>query len=111
MVMCVDCHTLPVFVRGRCRRCYEGAARRGAIHIWHAGGATQCSVPGCATGGLLRRGLCPMHYTRWKRYGDTADRWPKRCAVEGCEHSGPFRRGRCSMHYTQWQRSNRGHLL
>jgi len=106
MVMCVDCHERPAFARGRCKRCYETATRRGVIQIQHAGDTPHCTVPGCTTSGLLTRGLCGMHYTRWKRYGSTGSRWPHRCVIAGCNRAGPYRKGRCNMHYMQWRRSS-----
>ena len=29
-----------------------------------------CTIDGCESGGQLRRGLCTMHYNRWRRHGD-----------------------------------------
>lgn len=74
MKLCIDCHEQPQIARKRCRSCYRTAATRGTIQISTRTGATQCSVPGCTAAGLLRHGLCEMHYTRQRRYGSTDGR-------------------------------------
>jgi Recombination endonuclease VII len=32
--------------------------------------ATSCAVAGCADRRRLKRGLCPKHYQKWRKYGD-----------------------------------------
>ena len=68
--------------------------------------ATQCSVLGCNSGGYITRGLCKMHYARWRRHGDTGtaakqhavSNAGKTCTVNGC--TKPVKSiGYCSAHY------------
>lgn len=35
---------------------------------------TECSVGGCERSDIKGRGLCPLHYNRWYRYGSTEKR-------------------------------------
>lgn len=30
-----------------------------------------CKVEECSRGGKMRRGMCEMHWTRWRKHGDT----------------------------------------
>lgn len=77
---------------------------------------SQCVVPDCAKTTRLTRGMCEMHYERWRKFGDPSvvrRRGPtpgaknRRCSVEDCArlHYG---RGLCRMHYVRLQR--KGHL-
>lgn len=68
-----------------------------------------CSVDGCGRGGRLRRGLCDLHYQRWRAHGDV--RTVKKggiearasCSVEGCQRGGKIVRGLCGLHYSRWK--------
>lgn len=65
-----------------------------------------CSIDGCTKPGRLRRGMCRMHYVRWRRHGDPliTQRGENACSVEGCEK--PYRcSGYCGMHYRRWLNS------
>lgn len=71
-----------------------------------------CSIEGCERP-VNSRGMCGLHYQRWKRTGDAGEadyrRRPKappadltECAVDNC--TSPVRsRGWCMMHYQRWQ--------
>lgn len=68
-----------------------------------------CSVDGCERPHKTR-GLCQMHYWRWRVRGATgpADRLkllrqPDACMVDGCANSA-HGRGLCQMHYSRWRR-------
>lgn len=39
-----------------------------------------CKINGCDSAGKITRGMCLMHYTRWRRHGDpmVAKDWPRR---------------------------------
>jgi hypothetical protein len=72
--------------------------------------ATPCTIEGCAKT-VECRGLCPMHYQRWRQTGDPGPADPMRqshrgktCAVEGC---GQTRRKLewCTTHYSQRRRT------
>ena len=54
------------------------------------------------------RGLCQMHWLRWRRHGDplkrlrVANREFSKCSIMGCVNS--YRaRGWCNMHYLRWR--------
>lgn len=34
----------------------------------------KCEIEGCGRGGKIRRGMCEMHYRRWRKGGDMAPR-------------------------------------
>ena len=63
---------------------------------------THCTIPGCDKPHEAR-GLCPMHYRRWRLYGDV-DALPglgrKKCSIDSCARE-VISHGLCSMH---WQR-------
>lgn len=58
-----------------------------------------CSVEGCnrPVGPKGARGLCSMHYLRWRRDNHS-------CVVVGCSR-GAHARGMCSMHYERYRQS------
>lgn len=63
-----------------------------------------CLVPECdrLSDG---RGMCGMHYQRWRRFGDPNFYPPqmnRSCTVEDCPNSANAR-GLCSKHYLRWQ--------
>lgn len=72
----------------------------------HTGrGPKTCTIPGCETR-VTARGLCNLHYSRWRRHGDPTAFLPPRyngCAVEGCdgEHKS---NGYCGKHAKRWRR-------
>lgn len=61
-----------------------------------------CFVDGCGREEWAR-GLCGMHYGRWRRTGsiDLAPRAVRVCSVDGCERVH-FCRGFCVMHHGRW---------
>jgi len=70
----------------------------------------ECSVEGCERSLTppYGRGMCGMHYKRWRRHGDptldrVAPRWPAVCTVDDCAKP-TVARGWCSAHWTRWQR-------
>ena len=71
------------------------------------GNDTRCAVEGCDRNSRSR-GWCPMHYGRWRKYGDPTiiQRQPRpvdaKCSIPECE--GEFYgRGWCNMHYNRWR--------
>jgi hypothetical protein len=67
--------------------------------------AKTCSVADCQTG-VLARGLCNLHYSRWRRHGDPTTFLPKRvdgCSVSGCVNAHSSR-GYCKKHWKRWRR-------
>lgn len=66
----------------------------------------QCSVEDCANP-LLAKGLCRMHYQRWRTRG-TTDKWVGRkgtpCSVDGCDRAF-LARGLCHLHYDRLMRT------
>ena len=66
---------------------------------------TLCKIPGCGEAYKIRRGLCPMHYARWRVHGDVntvlrAKVGPGKCSITGCgrlHHA----KGYCARHYRQ----------
>lgn len=72
---------------------------------------TSCSVEGCENGGYIVRGLCKMHYARWRRHGDAGTsqkmhRIPnkgKECSLDDCDN--PARtKGLCNSHYKRLEK-------
>ena len=67
-----------------------------------------CAVEDCGrVQQYLVRGMCNMHYLRWKRHGDPSEGARSKqggpCSVAGCNMRSE-RRGWCRKHYTRWQR-------
>lgn len=72
---------------------------------------TRCSVPGDdhSKSGSPTNGMCPKHYTRWKRHGDPlvlkgpspSGFTNKTCRVGDCGKRTQAL-GYCSMHYRRW---------
>lgn len=71
-----------------------------------------CTVKGCDRPQRnATRGLCNMHYQRWKKRGDVGSAGPERvkrraddvCSVGGCERV-VLGRKMCSAHYQRWQK-------
>lgn len=66
-------------------------------------GNRTCKVGGCENPSHAR-GMCPMHYQRWRKHGDPGvGAQPVRgtCSVEGCEKPA-HARGWCGAHYYLW---------
>lgn len=64
-----------------------------------------CSIEGCDKS-RVARGLCPMHWTRWRTHGDpSVGAQPVRgvCSIDGCENPHKAR-GWCRVHYSRWQK-------
>lgn len=63
-----------------------------------------CSIPGCDKPAVAR-GWCPMHYRRWKLYGDPQKggrKSARTCSIPGCGNTAR-RRGWCDNHYMRWR--------
>lgn len=77
----------------------------------------KCSVDGCNNHGDIRKGLCNMHYRRWKRNGDPlGGRFSNEknkyvpavsdksiCTVQGCDRVVKAL-GYCAAHYGRFQK-------
>jgi hypothetical protein len=70
-----------------------------------------CSVDGCEKI-AQQRDWCPMHYQRWRKYGDVGPSAPlphgrpkveRQCSIEDCDRPHNSR-GWCAMHYSRWKR-------
>lgn len=61
-----------------------------------------CNVEDCDRSGRITRGMCDMHYQRWKAHGHT-DLLPKpeRCSVDGCRRPARYAE-LCITHYGRW---------
>ena len=59
----------------------------------------QCEVDGCEKG-VTAKGLCPMHYRRWREWGsfDPRPRAVAFCSVAGCPERAKSK-GMCGVHY------------
>lgn len=65
-----------------------------------------CTVEGCDKRTSRSRGLCPMHYQRWRVHGDPAlGVAPARaaCSVEDCDRLR-VAQGVCERHYQRWRK-------
>ena len=63
-----------------------------------------CSIPECEKP-RNARGLCPMHYQRWKSHSDPLREpvaRPEFCSVPGCDRKRS-KRDYCNMHYIRWR--------
>lgn len=68
-------------------------------------GPKVCTVSDCQTK-VAARGLCNLHYSRWKRHGDPMVFLPARhdgCSVDGC-NGAHKNSGYCAKHYSRWRR-------
>lgn len=64
----------------------------------------RCTIDGCDRQHVAR-GLCELHYRRWRRTGSTADpEKPAGCGEEGCTRPHEAR-GLCRLHYRRLQRA------
>lgn len=63
-----------------------------------------CSVDGCERPHQAR-GLCKMHWKRWRNHGitDRRERVRNVCSIDGCDAECRGR-GLCDMHYQRWKR-------
>lgn len=99
-------------VRGFCENCWQKIAR-GSIDqtgkrleppLWKNKGKT-CRDKGCNEPAHCR-GLCSVHYSRYKKPPRTFINFGKQCKAIGCV-SGSHCRGYCIKHYNRWkQRRN-----
>jgi len=64
-----------------------------------------CEIEGCSKP-HKSRGMCPMHYARWRKSGDPnliPERPSKRpCSIDGCDRVA-IARSWCVKHYQRWQ--------
>lgn len=69
-------------------------------------GSAQCQIEGC-DGALYGRGLCGLHYQRWRKHGDPLRTFKKVgrsiCTVEDCGRP-IVGRGMCAKHYRKPER-------
>jgi hypothetical protein len=66
----------------------------------------QCTIPDC-TSLNVARGMCALHYQRWKKYGDPLRERPTRgqpCSISSCDGL-TVGRGWCKRHYYRWRRT------
>lgn len=77
----------------------------------------KCSVEGCENHGDIRKGLCNMHYRRWRRHGDPLGGGPRLekgefvppqsdltpCTVVGCEKAIRAL-GYCAAHHGRFKK-------
>ena len=67
-----------------------------------------CKIEGCNAERIYCRGLCSMHYTRWRmgksmhtpKYWRPSNRGE--CTVSGCDKNA-HARGYCLLHYQRWR--------
>ncbi len=78
----------------------------------------KCSVDGCDNHGDIRKGLCNMHYRRWRRHGDPLGGAaiqsrggtfePPRCDTPGCVVQGCGKvikaHGYCAAHHSRFKK-------
>lgn len=60
----------------------------------------KCSEPGCERQDITARGMCNMHYSRWRRKTPLPG---KECSFPGC-NTGPDGHGLCGAHLAQRKR-------
>lgn len=67
---------VPPYGRGMCSLHYKRFMKHGDVHYERPliVGVAECSIADC-TGIVQARGWCPMHLTRWDRYGDPLHRY------------------------------------
>src|SRR5207302_5977576 len=62
----------------------------------------RCSVEGCRKG-VHARGLCSMHYQRWRLTGSTkGPERNRRCSVPECDKAH-YGKGLCRNHWRRWK--------
>ena len=99
----------PIAVKARslCATHYQRAWK---VHRkeWKAEWQAACTVKGCQRR-RSARGLCGLHYQRWKKSGDPGDAEPLLrsragfCQLECCPRRS-YARGWCRLHYDRWRR-------
>ena len=69
-----------------------------------------CTVAGCDAGKRVARGMCWLHYQRWRRGQPleppnqrTMERPVKPCAIADCDRDAKCR-GLCHLHYQRWRK-------
>lgn len=113
-----DCDR-PMLCRGVCKKHYMRLLKWGdANHVAprsarpNAAARRECVVEDCGThvGTSGARGMCPTHYSRWRRSGDAgpAGRLTRArgdtCDIAGCSDSAAIR-GMCRAHSTRMART------
>jgi hypothetical protein len=67
--------------------------------------AKNCKIEGCKRP-YRAKGLCNVHYTKWRRGEmEKAGRY-RTCANEGCKKP-TFKKGYCEEHYSAWSASKK----
>lgn len=63
-----------------------------------------CQIDGCEKVSALARGMCHMHYRRFRVHGDPHAVWVMRkpCMVDGCDTQSRAK-GYCTKHYQAWR--------
>ena len=70
---------------------------------------TTCSVDGCARRDIVGRGMCNMHYQRWRKHegkeiiANKPLRVMPKCQVDDCDRLADAR-GWCNRHYENWRK-------
>lgn len=101
------------------KRCPRTASTAGGVANTRGGVLTMsnvtCRVDDCDAR-VKARGLCPTHYSRWRRNGtleisrkSPAKRPTPTCEVDACDQPAEAR-GWCHLHYDRWRRNGDVHL-
>jgi len=94
-----------LYAKNLCNKHYQ-RARKGLPLSYSRKSSKSCEIPGCEKGrGHLRRGMCQMHYARWKNTGSPELKVKSvLCVVGGC--GKPSRtKEMCTTHYERQRRS------
>lgn len=101
-----ECGAQPTVGKGLCRKHFKRLHRTGstADPVSEPRTLGECSAAGCQKI-ESRRGLCSMHYTRWKKHGDvevTLRTWTSQaglaCSMAGCDVAANSQ-GLCRRHW------------
>ncbi|WP_199826756.1 HNH endonuclease [Streptomyces sp. NRRL F-4707] len=101
-----DCGASPTVGKGLCRKHFKRLHRTGstADPVREARTLGPCSIDTCSNV-EDRRGLCSMHYTRWRKHGDATillRSWNSQagltCSENGCEIAASTQ-GLCRRHW------------
>lgn len=62
-----------------------------------------CNIEDCDRGGRIVRGMCSMHWQRWRKAVGPLPLRATQCSIEDCEKPPRGGRGMCEMHYARWR--------